>query len=125
MKPIMKIFILTMLLAVAGCDSTKKQAAEEAKMQAQAQAETKTMNKELISRGYHVGTIKSIKTEKCSFIIVDEKTGVEFDPINFEEANFDAMRVNNQKVYYKYTPLRMMNRCGNYQPVSITDCKLY
>ena len=122
MKTTMKLFVYTILAFALSCNASKK-AVEETKVLADTQ--TNEMKTELMNKGYLVGTVKAVEGTTCAFIIVDEKTDVEFDPINFDEDMFSEMRSNDQKVYYTYTPLRMMNRCGNYQPISITDCKKY
>lgn len=120
MSPVFKIIVLMALPFVFSCNSSKKVPEEPS-----ITTETKEMNKELISEGYAIGMVKHIKNSECDYIIVDEKTSVEFDPINFKEDAFKSMKIDNQKVYYKYHPLRMMNRCGSYQPVKILEIKKY
>lgn len=120
----MKFIVLSTLLLLAGCDSTKTQA-EKTQALTDVNPETKVMKANLLDQGYLIGTIKEVKIGECSFIIVDEKSGVEFDPINLNEDTYKAFQKNNTKVYFKYLPLRMMNRCGNYQPIKLADCKAF
>lgn len=120
----MKLFIISLLLVIFGCDSSKN-IAKDSNKHVEIPSETKVLNNALISQGYKVGTVKEVKSGDCTFIIVDEKTGAELDPVNFNEDMFKLMRKHDKKVYYKYTRSRMMNRCGNYQPVRITNCKAY
>jgi hypothetical protein len=79
-------------------------------------AEYKTM----VEDGFTLGTIVASKVEgDCPFVIASEIDGNEvmYDPINLD----DSYKKGGMKVWYKYNPLRMMNRCEKANPVSIAD----
>lgn len=78
-------------------------------------------SKDLSSEGYSLGTVTYTKDSKCSYIIVDEKSGAKFDPINIDDKKYASLKSNSTKVYYKYRPLRMMNRCDEAQPIELED----
>ena len=64
------------------------------------------------------------KGETVAPELVDEKTGVKFDPINLDQGTFgDFTNAKKQIVYYKFSALRMKNRCLEAQPISIDDIK--
>jgi hypothetical protein len=85
--------------------------------------ETKTMNIDYSKEGYSIGTITYQKDSKCAYIITDEKSGIKFDPINIDKDLFESYKVDNSKIYFKYRPLRMMNRCTEAQPIELEDIK--
>ena len=85
--------------------------------------ETKTMEIDYSKEGYSIGTITYQKDSKCAYIITDEKSGVKFDPINIDKELFESYKVDNSKIYFKYRPLRMMNRCTEAQPIELEDIK--
>ena len=78
---------------------------------------TKTMTNE----GYLEGIIiaNEDKNSSCLFYIKELKTNMLLDPINLDK----DFKVNNEKVWFTYSSLRMQNRCGNVRPVSIDDIK--
>ena len=43
--------------------------------------------------------------------------------INILEESYKAMRNDGEKVYYKYRPLRRMNRCTEANPIELIDIK--
>ncbi len=53
----------------------------------------------------------------CPYTISVEGESVLFDPVNLE-SNF---KKNQEKVWVKYHPLRMPNRCDKANPVEITE----
>lgn len=78
---------------------------------------------QMMDEGYNIGKIKYQENSKCEYLIVDETTNVKFDPINISEEIYTTFRKDTQKVYFKYRPLRMKNRCLEGQPIQITDIK--
>lgn len=72
---------------------------------------------------FKLGIIEYVNNSDCTYVIVDEKTQKKFDPINFSSPEYLPFKKNNQLIYYKYRPLRMVNRCYNVQPIEIVDIK--
>ena len=72
--------------------------------------------------GYLAGTIVMSKEEgDCPVMIrVDGDDSTYYlDPINLDK----AMEVENSKVWFKFRPLRMANRCTRANPISLEDIK--
>jgi hypothetical protein len=115
-----KIMAAILFVFAGSCDSTKNTAKNEAKSTEMKQ----TMENKFINEGYSKGLLTAKRESSCTFIILDEKTGAKFDPINLEEGKFGNFKsAKNEIVYYKYRPLRMMNRCTEAQPISLEDIK--
>lgn len=114
-----KIATLVLCSFALSCNTTKT-SVEANNAQ---QTETKTMNIDYTKVGYSIGTITYHKNSKCAYIITDEKSGVKFDPINIDKEVFENFKIDNTKVYFKYRPLRMMNRCTEAQPIELEDIK--
>lgn len=78
--------------------------------------------KQMMENGFTMGTIvASTAEDDCPYVIKSQidDTEVLFDPINLEE----GFMKDNMKVWYKYNPLRMANRCQKANPVSLTEIK--
>ena len=120
MNIFLKLSLVALVLLSESCDSAKSATTSD-------QADTKqteTVNEEkLMAEGYMVGTIKLTENSDCPCIIIDEKTGAKYDPINMNEKGFTEFQLNDSKVYYKCSFLRMKNRCNEAQPVQLTDIK--
>lgn len=108
------IFVLT-LVAVSCCSS--KKTTTEVEGRATETAEMKSQ--EMMKNGFKSGTIVASTAEgDCPFTIQMEGEETYFlDPINLEE----AYKNNGEKIWFKFSPLRMMNRCDKANPVSITE----
>ena len=119
MNILLKITASVFLSFALSCDSAKS----AAETSATADTNNKAMQEQLISEGYSPGTVKLLKNSECTYIIVDEKTNVQFDPINMDDAKFADFKSEGAKIFYKYQPLRRMNRCTEAQPISIIDIK--
>ena len=70
----------------------------------------KAMDKEMIGEGFQLGVVKHLKESECSYIIIDQATKAQFDPINILEESYKAMRNDGEKVYYKYTEISNIKR---------------
>ena len=115
-----KIMAAVLFVLAGSCDNTKNAVKNEATTTEMKQ----TMENEFINEGYSKGLLTAQRESSCTFIILDEKTGAKFDPINLAEGKFgDFKSAENEIVYYKYRPLRMMNRCPEAQPISLEDIK--
>ena len=114
----MKILHLTALLLVVSftsCCTSNKTTGDAAMKDSM---ETKKM----VEAGFMMGTIVASTAENdCPYVISSEVDGtaVMYDPTNLEE----SYKKDGMKIWYKYQPLRMMNRCDKANPVSITEIK--
>jgi len=119
-----KIFTASLIILFTSCSSSKntKQEAENNTMNNE-QSENKIMDAQIINEGFHLGEIQHLKNSKCEYIIIDLATKAKFDPINISEKTYEAFRKDTQKIYYKYRPLRMMNRCPDANPISLIEIK--
>lgn len=114
-----KMSIFLFLATTAGCDSAKSAATNEQETKA---IETMDDSK-LVADGYILASVKYQEDSKCSYILVDEKKNLMYDPINFDAEKFASFKSNDAKVYVKFRGLRMPNRCPNIQPVELTEIK--
>ena len=123
MTTIIKFSLVSLMAVSLSCNSAKTAVNDESAVNDTVTETSKQMESQLINEGYSVGTMKYIKNSKCSYIIVDEKTKVNFDPINIDNEKFSSFKSENMKVFYKYRPLRMMNRCNEAQPIELEEMK--
>lgn len=113
-------FLVISLLVFTSCDTSKTAVNSKLETQAMTSEQMHTM---MLNKGYSIGTIKYLDQSKCPYVIFDETTKVLLDPINFEAPKFDEFKRNDEKVYFKYRPLRRMNRCNDASPVELEDLK--
>ena len=114
---IVKHTYITLFILLGVCCSSKKTSADIA-----AKNQISSVKKaELISKGFTPGVIQeSTQKEDCIFtILVSEQNKQPYflDPINLDE----AYKKNGLAVFFKYRPLRMMNRCQKANPVEIQE----
>jgi len=123
MTSFIKLSLTCLMVISLSCDTAKNAAtAEDGNSEKTMQMDTETKTN-LLNEGYAMGTIKYLKNSKCSYIIIDEKSGVQFDPINIDTDKYSAFKSESTKVYFKYRPLRMANRCMEAQPIELEDMK--
>jgi hypothetical protein len=105
---------LIILLSVTSCNTTNK--ATEATNNTEQQMDSKKM----IADGYLAGQI-SISTEEgdCPVTIkVEGENGAYYlDPIDLK----GDFQIEGEQVWFKYGPLRRMNRCIKANPISIIE----
>jgi len=119
MNLILKLSVVFLLIFTESCDSSKAvSSSDETETK-----ESKTMGKELLANGYSTGIVKVIEGSKCPFIIYDERTKAQFDPINMDDSKYASFKEKDAKIYYKFLPLRMKNRCNEAQPITLADIK--
>jgi len=85
--------------------------------------ESQMESKKMTESGFTTGTIvHSEKEGDCPITIqVDEEEGaIYYDPINITE----DFQNNGEQVWFKFTRLRMMNRCDNASPIRIEEIQL-
>lgn len=113
----MKYFKLAIILfsfLFISCNSTKRTATNNTENETQ--MESNKMNES----GFTTGTILfSEKEGDCPFTIqVDGNDGALFyDPINISE----GFKNDGEKVWFKFTRLRTMNRCEKASPIRIEE----
>ena len=125
MNVLLKITTISLITFVFSCDASKSVADKNTPSETiiNSQSETINTNPKMLDEGYSKGTVAYLKDSKCSYIIIDEKTGVKFDPININTKEFSVFKKDTERVYYKYRPLRMANRCNEAQPIEIESIK--
>ena len=106
--------ILLLFLTIISCNSTNK--ATETTNKTEQQMDSKKM----IADGYLAGQISISKEEgDCPITIkVEGKNGAYYlDPIDLKE----DFQTDGEKVWFKFGPLRRMNRCEKANPISIIE----
>ncbi len=83
----------------------------------------KILDERMKKEGYSFGTVIFLENSDCSYVILDEISEVNFDPVNFDSSEFSEFKKDDQKVYYKYRPLRMMNRCAEASPIALLSVR--
>lgn len=125
MNLLLKISTLSLLALTLSCNSTKSSAddTKTSDVKSEKVEQMKAMDSKMETEGFSLGTVMYIKNSECPYIIVDEKSGVKFDPVNFDNKEFSSYKNDAEKVYYKCRYLRMKNRCNEAQPVEIESIK--
>ena len=120
MNLILKLSAVLFFTIATSCDSAKSTVQEK---ETNTNA-VKEMDTKLVNEGYTTGTVKYLANSKCSYVLIDEKTDIKYDPINIDEEKFMSFKKDTEKVYFKYHALRMMNRCDEASPVQLIDIQL-
>jgi len=104
---------LASLVLASNCTSSKSTTKGDSESNSQAAA------KQLMDQGFMKGTIVySEKENDCPYTIKVEADEPYFlDPINLD----GAYKNDGEKIWFKFTGLRRMNRCEKANPVSITE----
>jgi hypothetical protein len=112
-----KITLTLISLFVMSCGSTVKNS--EKTSDTSSESESKTNSEEMIAKGYKKGTVVFSDIEgDCTYTIqVEDSDSILLDPINMNE----RFKLNQEKIWFTYTPLKMMNRCEKANPVSLID----
>ncbi len=74
----------------------------------------------LIKEGYKKGVLKATSSTNCPYTLTVEAYKDTLDPINLSDFFKESIP---EKVWVKYSSLRMKNRCNNGRPVSINNIK--
>jgi hypothetical protein len=72
-------------------------------------------------KGYTLGTIASKSTGDCPWVITVSDSNVQYDPINIDETKFATLKTKKTAFFFKFLPLRQMNRCDNTAPIQLTE----
>ncbi len=120
---ILKITLSLFLFAAVACNSTKSStntSIETSTSTSTTTSETAMENQKMIDAGFKKGIIVASKGEgDCPYTIKMEDAGPPYflDPQNLE----DIFKKDGEKIWVKFTGLRMMNRCEKANPVSINE----
>lgn len=116
MKNILKICTILVSLFLFSCITTH---GADGKKGEDGKGSSQIINSEkMIEKGFIKGTLSASKSEGCSYILTVEKYTDKLDPINIQEFFKTDMP---EKVWVKYSDLRMNSRCKEARPVSITE----
>lgn len=121
---LIKNFTASLMLVFTSCNSSKDATHEtNNNVMNNEEIEHKAMDSQMTNDGFKLGEIKHLKDSECTYIIIDQNSKAKFDPINILEETYKSIRNDGEKVYYKYRPLRRMNRCTEANPISLIDIK--
>ena len=85
--------------------------------------ETQFNDKQMKHDGFDIGHVKYQPESNCDYIIINKDTHVKLDPINIGDKSFIFLKNDIQSIYYKYRPLRRMNRCPEATPILLVTVK--
>jgi len=108
------ISFLLFAILLFSCNSTNNSVSNTSKNKAQTDA------KNMTEEGFIKGTIVTSKIEgDCPIVIkIEGENGSYYlDPINLE----DNFKKEGKKIWFKFGPLRRMNRCEKANPISIIE----
>jgi len=119
-----KIITVSMMVFFTSCNSSKETVKEaNDNTMDKEQSDGNVMDAQMLKEGFHLGEIQELKNSKCDYIIIDKTTDAQLDPINISEDSYKAFKKDAQKIYFKFRPLRMMNRCTDANPIQLTEIK--
>lgn len=119
-----KFFTLCLIVLYTSCKSTKETIQDSnSNVMSIEQSDYKAMDAKMLTDGFEIGEIKHLKNSECEYVIIDQATKSKFDPVNISEEVFKDFQKDTLKIYYKYHPLRMMNRCSEANPVELIEIK--
>ena len=84
---------------------------------------TQFNDKQMKHDGFDIGHVKYQPESNCDYIIINKDTHVKLDPINIGDKSFIFLKNDIQSIYYKYRPLRRMNRCPEAIPILLVTVK--
>jgi len=116
MKGFLKISYILFIACICSCSTTKK---TEATAINNDKNDTSVINaQKMKDQGYLSGTISASKSTDCPYILTVEAYKDKLDPIDIQK--FFKTEIP-EKVWVKYSNLRMRNRCIDARPVSIIE----
>jgi hypothetical protein len=126
MNLLLKLSTLVFITVASSCDASKKAAEDTTSKETtttMSQDVIKEMDTTLQNEGYSLATVMYVKDSNCSYIIVDEKTGEKFDPINMDTKEYSLFKKDNESIYIQFRRLRRASRCDNIQVIEISSIK--
>ncbi|MHA7056680.1 hypothetical protein ACWGOQ_0005630 [Aquimarina sp. M1] len=116
MSGLLKISCLIITFCMYSCNTTKK---VEGNTNNNTTNDSQSVNSEkMLEKGFIKGTLTSNKSEGCTYILTVEKYSDRLDPINIQDFFKGDIP---EKVWVKYSDLRMNSRCREARPVSIKE----
>lgn len=103
---IKKVVFIGFLLIYSACNTSK-------------QIGVKKDIVDLSKEGFSIGVITHQKDSKCTYIITDVESQIQYDPIYFTKADFNKLKKTDAKIYFKFIRLKQLNRCGMASPIKI------
>ncbi|SEK86943.1 hypothetical protein SAMN04487910_1344 [Aquimarina amphilecti] len=117
MKNILKTCLVLISLLSYSCITT--QGADGKKSEDGKESAQLINSKEMIQKGFTKGTLSTSKSKDCPYVLTVEKYADKLDPINIQD--FFKTDDMPDKVWVKYSDLRMNSRCKEARPVSIQE----
>ncbi|AXT52201.1 hypothetical protein D1818_15650 [Aquimarina sp. BL5] len=116
MRGLLKISCLMTIICLYSCNTTKR---TDTKAVSDNKNNSQTINSEkMLEKGFIKGTLSTNKSKDCPYILTVEKYADKLDPINIQ----DFFKIDvPEKVWVKYSDLRMSSRCNDARPVSIQE----
>jgi hypothetical protein len=114
-----KILMIFLGVLLISCGSTTRTISESTSEEA---ANNLELLNDMTKEGFLSGTIiYSEKEGDCAYVIDVDNEGHSYmlDPINLDK----SFMKDGQQVWFKFTGLRMMNRCTKANPVNIIEMK--
>ncbi|RKN07688.1 hypothetical protein D7036_07170 [Aquimarina sp. BL5] len=104
------------IICLYSCNTTKR---TDTKAVSDNKNNSQTINSEkMLEKGFIKGTLSTNKSKDCPYILTVEKYADKLDPINIQ----DFFKIDvPEKVWVKYSDLRMSSRCNDARPVSIQE----
>ncbi len=116
MKGLLKISCLAISIFLYHCNTTK---GTNEKAVNDDTNDSKAINSQkMVEKGFIKGTLSANKSKGCPYILTVEKYTDKLDPINIQDFFKTDMP---EKVWVKYSDLRMNSRCNEARPVSIQE----
>ncbi|WP_299259524.1 hypothetical protein [uncultured Aquimarina sp.] len=116
MRGLLKISCLIAIIYLQSCNTTKRtdvKAVNDDQNNSQI-----TSSEKMLEKGFTKGALSINKSKDCPYILTVEKYTDKLDPINIQ----DFFKTDiPEKVWVKYSDLRMNSRCNEARPVSIQE----
>jgi hypothetical protein len=112
---LIKSLVLVLTIVIVSSCATKKNT-EEATNET-SKIENTMESKKMIEAGFVKGTVNVSRTESCPYTIKVETLDYLLDPINLEKAYMNE----GEKIWIKFSGLRMKNRCASANPVNVVE----
>ncbi len=122
---ILSCVALIFVLVFQSCCTTKKDIeADHSTTTSQLKnTKTKVLNDRMKKEGYTFGEVEYQEDSDCTYVIIDKYSPSRYDAVNFDADNFLAFKKDGLKIYFKFKPLRMQNRCPDALPIKLISVK--
>jgi hypothetical protein len=122
MRSLPQLLLITVMI-LQSCHSTKRELDTDSGKTAPKMTSlvkdsmTKVLEERMKKEGYEIGIVKYLENSDCSYVILNDTTQKKLDAINFDSNEFSEFKENGLRIFFKYKPLRMMNRCTEAAPI--------